>query len=186
MEESMRYTIVLGITLIFIVLLFFPIPLKIYVKFIEKNFNFYIYLFNFQLNKPNRNKNKEDSKELKDFSFKKLLKRIFREGSKEFNYIFKNKLKVKLKANIDFGFGDACETGISYGLLWAGIDTFLNYLTQYFTFKECNIDVKPYFNEKKLNLALEGIIYLNLVKIIYILIEFTIIKKKQKRRKKNE
>ncbi|GAA0780187.1 DUF2953 domain-containing protein [Hathewaya limosa] len=180
----MRYTIVLGITLIFIVLLFFPIPLKIYVKFIEKNFNFYIYLFNFQLNKKKHDKNKEKSKELNDFSFKKLLKRIFRNGSKEFNYIFKKKLKAKLKANIDYGFGDACETGISYGLFWVGIDTLLNYLTQYFKFKECDINVKPYFNEKKLNLVIESIIYLNLVKIIYILIKFTIIKKKTKEEEK--
>ncbi|WP_142415469.1 DUF2953 domain-containing protein [Hathewaya massiliensis] len=174
----MKYLIIIGIILCLI--LFFPVPLKIYILFIEKELNIYVYNFNIK-NKSFKNKPiiESLSESIKSSKFK--LSNIAKAKSSS----SKNKKKTKLNFNIsvNYSLDDAFETAIFYGIIYGSLNILLTYLSKYVILKPLVIKVTPEYNTEKLDIKIKGIIYLNLVKIIYILVKLYISSKKDKVRR---
>lgn len=173
----MKYLIIIGILLCLI--LFFPVPLKIYILFIEKEFNIYIYNFNIK-NKSFKNKPiiESLSESIKSSKFKLSNTKKNKSSSKN-----KKKTKISLKLCINYGLDDAFETAIFYGLIYGGLNILLTYLSTYMILKPLDIKVTPEYNTEKFDIKIKSIIYLNLVKIIYILVKLLINSKKDKIRR---
>lgn len=170
----MKYLIIIGIILCLI--LFFPLPLKIYILFIEKELNIYIYKFNIKKksfkNKPIIQSISESTKTSK-FKFSNI-----KSSSKK-----KKKIKVNFSISINYGLEDAFETAIVYGAISGSLSICLSYLSKYVIFKSLVVKVTPQYNAEKLDIKIKSIIYLNLVKIIYILVKILINSNKHENRR---
>ncbi|MFX0548962.1 DUF2953 domain-containing protein [Hathewaya histolytica] len=164
----MKYFIIIISILIFII--FFPIPLKISILFIEKKLSVYIYNINVHKKKLT-SKNTFKLSNLKD---------------NKFSYFKKRKTKASLDLSLNYGLDDAFETAILYGVLCGALNSILLYLSQYIKFKQNNhnkINITPDYNHNKLEFNIKCIIYLSLVKIIYILVKLLFNSKEDKARR---
>ncbi|MEW9093770.1 MAG: DUF2953 domain-containing protein [Clostridiaceae bacterium] len=85
-----------------------------------------------------------------------------------------SKLKpvLKLQTNLIYGLDDAAITAILFGLIHSIYPFVENSITSIFKTKNIDFNLTPEFNKFFLNLELKGIIYVSLVKIIYIYILF--------------
>jgi len=73
----------------------------------------------------------------------------------------------ELTFKIRFGVGDAAKTGIQTGLIWAGVGGVIAAANNFFTVeKPIDADVMPEFNQKMLDLYINGIIRTRVAHII--------------------
>ncbi len=158
---------ILLLLVVFVLLLFIPIPIKISVKIL--NNKYYIYVYGKELKKNTKNK-QSDNKYHNKKDYKIILKSTFKFINKLKKHPFKPSLK--LKVNLNYGLDDAALTGIAYGFFNALFYSLFPILNTIFKIKCFNVDIHPLFNEKKFYLCATSIIYINIVKIIYIVLAY--------------
>ena len=153
------------IFILLITICFIPIPIKI--KFIyEDNVpKLFIYKFNMNLKSFSKgikskatSKNTKKKGSIKFQNIKMIIKKI---NSSNF------KPRLKLKVKIEFGFSDAAITALSYGLiniLWPIIYELFNVV---FKIKNFQYDFNPDFNNAKVKLQANSIIFISLVNVMY-------------------
>lgn len=153
---------------ILVIVLLVPVPIKITLKFFNKNF--YLFVYNFQI---------DINKNLKKFTGKKKIK-----NEKTLKKIPIIKLVGKFNKNpikpyyfftlhMDYGFEDAAATSIFYGLVYTLYPWFYKFLSAFLNVKKYNFNIKPHFNKTLFNLEINSIFLLNIVNVIYIVILIT-------------
>lgn len=180
---------------IFTTLLFFPVPLKLSMKYINNNFSFFLYrkeifsintelspenlekfkdkLSNINKNKP-EDKNSEELSEDESNTKKKFTNELF---SKEVLLSTVRNLNCShYKPDIDFsidlsyGLENAAITAILYGYISMLFPLLYNFLEVFFNIADFNFDLKPVFKKIKSNFYCKSIIYISLANITYIII----------------
>jgi len=153
------------IFILLIIISFIPIPIKIKFIYEDKIAKLFIYKFNIKLKKfskkikstttPKKPKNKAP---IKLQNIKAILKKIN-------NSKFKPRLKLKVK--IDFGFSDAAITALSYGLINIIAPMVYELFKVVFKIKNFQYDLHPDFNNSKVKLQANSIIFISLVNVMY-------------------
>ena len=141
--------------LLLFILFSIPIPISLKLEYVNSTVNIYLYNKKIDLGKL-INKNKKPFASTKLFNNYYLLK--------------KSKLKpsINLKLSLKYGFEDAFLTGVSYGLFSIFNLIIYHFINNFFSVKKYNYVVMPIFNKKTISLKIDSIIFINLVKIIYI------------------
>ena len=173
--------------IIFLIIIFFPIPLKFIICYSQENY--YIKLFNIYLikKKPKVNDIKEQNPEnnttpnevnnkKKKKSSKKLLSNLIT-PKVIFNSLKNNKFKpfLWLSGTFDYSINDAALTAISYGLISSILPFFLRCCNLLFNIRKFSLPIKPLFKDKFIAKSeIKCIICFSLAHIIHII--FLIIK----------
>lgn len=177
------------VLLIALIILLFPIPLKITLTYSGGKAHFRIYNKEINLKKKTKKKAEEVTAKQKDaleeatdsgdlFNFKNIKKII--KALKNNKY----KFTLKSKISIDYSLEDAAHTAILFGLLNSLLSTTYIVLNMFFKIKEYDFKVTPQYNNYYFNFEIESIISLNLAKIIYMcIIIFYTLKFKDKKNK---
>ena len=167
--------------LLALAIILFPIPLKITLKYSNKVLGIYIYNKKLIIRRPAKKALKSDR--IMDF-FKSLELRHLR----LIIYKFK-KLKLKptlvLNTKIEFGLNDAAITAILYGAIHSIYSFMYLLLIDYVNVKNIDLKVIPHFEENDFNMETLSIIYMNLAKIIYMVLIMSICLIKIKHEKTN-
>jgi hypothetical protein len=151
------------IFLLTLTIILFPIPLKITLKYANKTLEVFIY------NKKMKRKalSKSDIKNLSEINLSKSLE--LKDIKQIYNRFKKLKLKfaLSLSTKLEYGFDDAALVAILFGLIHSSYSFLYSLLMNYVEVKKMTIKVIPHFEENDFNMETLGIIYMNLVKIIY-------------------
>lgn len=163
--------------LIFIFLLFLPIPIKLDILYKEFIINLNIYnksIITFDLRTLSTYINKKkESKEIK----KKIhfFQKYFRNKKISLKDLYinlnSNRFKpfINMKNNIDFGISDAATCAIIYGLLWNLSSIIRIPLNLIFNIKNISLAINPKFNTNYLLFSINSIFYISFANIIYII-----------------
>lgn len=148
--------------------LFIPIPLKI--RFTYENKKIYINFFNIDiLNKFTSNKKKfrlRSNKSTGNLSYTiKKIKSIL-----EYLRDSRSKFRIDIKINILYGLDDAADTAILYGILHSLTPILFILVSRLFRIEKNQVAITPYFNKNYFKIETTSIIYISVVKIIYIII----------------
>ncbi len=155
------------IILSILLLLFIPIPIKITVEYTDNDLYLYIYKFRIKLFKREKI---ELNKEVKKSSQKYKVKLSdFKLLASQLNCL-KFKPTIRMKISLVYGFFDACSTGIAYGIINSFSPILLKLLSIMFKVKKYDLKLNPNFEELMLEASIKSIIFINLAKIIYILV----------------
>lgn len=153
---------------IILLLIFFPIPIKIIFTYFEKTVT--LKIFNIKIDILKLIKNKNINKSSKKFTKKNInymnLLSIYTNG--------KFKPLINIKIFITYGFNDAAYTGIIYGLLNAIFALQYQLISQIFTIKKYDFKLNPNFKKNIFDFNLNCIIFISLANVIYIVIRFAI------------
>lgn len=176
--------IFLFILSLIMLLIIFPIPIKIEVNFIDNIFFFKFFnkliftskdgiqikflkkIIEYKSNKKDKKysfKKEHPSKKKRKIAFIRLYK-----------YLRNNKFKplIKFKGYLDYGIEDAALCALLYGILNI-VPGFLYYiLSIVFEVNSLRLNITPEFNKKHLSFGITGIFYFNIANIIYILFLF--------------
>ncbi|MBC2580350.1 DUF2953 domain-containing protein [Clostridium sp. DJ247] len=157
-------------TLVFLILLFivlfFPIPIKISIKYLDRKLDIRVYKINIdkillktRLKVKRRVEYKEDQRPILLNTLKILLKSL-----RDIKY----KLNLRVTLNLIYGLEDAAYTALIYGILCSFCPIFLQLLSLVFNLKDPHLNIHPEYNKNTLRLEINSIIYTSLAKIIYI------------------
>lgn len=168
----MKY--IVWISVIFALILLFPIPLKITLIYDKGIFT--LKLFKKELFKSNKI---ENDKALKEEEFHVETPK----GKKSFNFklkslmdiiqIFKNtkfKFTLRTKINISYSIDDAAINAVVYGLLSQGVITLHSLLKSFLKVKSFKPTIDMQYNKNYFNIYSTSIIIVNLAKIIYVIV----------------
>lgn len=160
---------------IFVLILFCPIPLKITLQYMDGIF--ILKLFNKTLipSKKKKIKNKK-AKATKDFAEipkeKKASKFKISDGIDIVNFLRNTKVKFTLrtKYELEYSIEDAAINALVYGLLHQLNAILYTLLKSFFKVKRFDPLIKTKYNDNYFNIKISSIIMLNLAKIIYIIL----------------
>lgn len=159
------------ILVILLIIFIIPIPIKIKFQYINKNINFFLYnkKMNFHKIKEKRKEADKTKRNKKSIDYMCL-----------FSTLNDNNFKPSLKFKMDFEYGtsDAANTALLYGGAWTCLAFIYRILFCLFNIKNFDTKIEPDFNKKKLNISIESILFISLVKVIYI--AFIIIKNQKR------
>lgn len=151
--------------LIISIIVFFPIPIILKLNYLDNKIALYLYFK--KINVERHVVQKAEKKvpyyiRIIDYEFVKMF----------FNKLKNNKIKpsVHFKINTDYGFEDPYFTGLFYGILYYLNPIFYYYLQCLFKIKKFDFNLNPMFKERGFKFRIEGIIFVNLVKIINIIV----------------
>jgi len=110
--------------------------------------------------------------------------------TKKSHVLYKNVRAEKIYLSLDFGYGDAAQTGILTGSIWAGIYNVIAFVARIIRINEPQISVTPRYNEDMCAFDGECIISGHIVNLISIVVSigisyFLTTKNKKKAAKKN-
>lgn len=152
-------------------ILLFPIPIKITLKYLNKDLEILIYNKKINIKKSlvSDNKNKlnytTNNKSIKSF-FKSLIlndkKLIIRQAKN-----LKFKPTLTLKTEIEYGLDDAALVAILFGLIHSTYNFLYVILLIFVKIKKNDFKVIPHFEKNDLYIVIASIIYINTAKIIY-------------------
>ena len=153
-------------TIIFILtltIILFPIPIKITLKYTNKVLEIFIYNKKLRTNRVTEN-DIEHIPNLKPFRMFNLneLKLIIHKLRK-----LKLKPTLTLQTKLEYGFDDAAFVAILFGLIHSTHGFLYLLLIDFVKVKNIDLKVIPHFEENDFNMETLSIIYMNLVKIIY-------------------
>lgn len=169
------------IFLLSLTIILFPIPLKITLKYTNKVLEIYIYNKKLRTNKITENdiEHIPNLKPFKVFTLNEI---------KLITHKLKN-LKLKptlvLKTKLEYGFDDAAFVAILFGLIHSTHSFLYLLLLNFVKVKSVDLKVIPHFEENDFNMETLSIIYMNLVKIIYMTFIMSICLLKIKRKRSN-
>lgn len=153
---------------IILLLIFFPIPIKISFAYIEKSVT--LKIFNIKINISALTKKKNIGKSSKKTTKKNIpyfkLLSIYRSS--------KFKPFINIKILITYGLNDAAYTGIVYGLLNAVCALQYHLISQLFILKKYDFKLNPSFEKIFFDFNLNCIISISLANVIYIVIRLGI------------
>ncbi|WP_051542067.1 DUF2953 domain-containing protein [Clostridium lundense] len=164
------------IILLFLLLIsIIPFPIKIYFMYDLDKLVVKILWKTFKFNPKDLTKKQRiiiDKGE--EFTKKSLKNRKF--TFKQLKYMWINlknsilKPSIKINIQLTYGVDDAAVTGILYGLI-NHLYSYIQYsIYSCFKVKEMNLNLQPEFNKKIIYIEMTSIIYINLVKTIYMFI----------------
>jgi hypothetical protein len=159
------------ILLLIIILLVIPIPIKFSFKYTKNTFNIYIYNFKINLKKSMnflKEKGKKTTATFKEEDHKLDLSSVFA----LINYIDTIKYKPTLRFRLycNYGLIDASKTAITYGYIYALSPLIYKSLNIPFKIKKYDYDIEPNFEGTFLESNIDSIIFVNIIKIIYMFI----------------
>ncbi|WP_035290314.1 DUF2953 domain-containing protein [Clostridium sp. KNHs214] len=178
------------IFLISLIILLFPIPLKFKLVFNNNELKIFIYKKQvktsnkFDLNKTlDKLKNKESKTQDTEHEIKNKQQKNKASAKAFFHICLNNFFKPTLKIdfNINFGFNDASATAMVYGFVNAIPGFIYNILCKFFKIKKFKFNVQPVFNNEIIYIEISSIIFVNLVKVIYISLKFDLLYFKEKK-----
>jgi hypothetical protein len=146
--------------------MFIPIPIKINLNYKNSSLNLFLYNFKINFRKREKNKKKYNLDFLKKFDYnadniKNILNNI--------NF-FKYKPKLNITIKLKIGFFDASTTALIYGILNSISSLIYTSLNTIFKINYYKLDIDPDFKNDVINIDLSSIVFVNLAKIIYIII----------------
>jgi hypothetical protein len=170
----------LFILILFFLLIVVPIPIKVKVKYNDMKLDFYVY--NINLNDKirfikKRTKRIVDTKPDRIHAFINTL-----QTSSYLTRKLKFKPALKIKLDLLYGLDDAAYTALLHGVITSFYPILIQFVNLFFKVKESNIKIQPEFNKFIVNLEIDSIISVNLVKVIYI----SFISYRHLRKSKNE
>ncbi len=150
--------------LLTLMIILFPIPLKITLKYRNKVLE--IFLYNKKINQ------KPSAKNMK----RKHLKKIFfvsfslNDMPLIIQKITNSKFKpiLILNTKLEYGFDDAAFVAILFGVIHTIYSYIYLFLQSFTNVKSIDLKVIPHFKKNDINIEISSIIYTNLGKIIYI------------------
>lgn len=153
-------------------ILLFPIPLKITLKYRNKVLEIYIYNKKIKAKSPSKDKVNSKIKAIeKGIAKINFFKSLTYNDIKLIIYKIKN-LKFKptifLTTKLEYGFDDAAFVAILYGLIHSTYSFIYLILQNFAKIKKIDLKVIPHFKENDFKMQISSIIYTNLGKIIYI------------------
>ena len=176
--------IVLLLVFFLLFLLFMPIPLKLYIKYLDDFYEIKFYKINLlssdggiikKFIKDDTVKKYDTSHNIKEEVEEKAQEKI--RGTKlSIKLLFKNlsnnsyKPYLNISSNIDFSVNDAAGTAILYGLLNSLNPIIFKILSTFFKIKNFDNKFNPIFKDKYIiNISIMCILTINIAKIIYML-----------------
>ncbi|MBK1810972.1 DUF2953 domain-containing protein [Clostridium sp. YIM B02505] len=168
----------LYIFILILLLLIVPFPIKLRVIFQDLDLEVYLYRFKvFSLQKTlKKKKEKEKCKPKKEKKKPKKKKLQFNlEVLKNIIYKLNHnpiKPKMRLCYQMNYSTGDAANTAKIYGIIYQVITTFYMILNIPFKIVENDMNLTPNFQSEGIyvKIKIKSIIFLNLVKIIYMIL----------------
>lgn len=163
--------------ILFILFLIFiiPFPVKIYFMYDMQEFIIKVLWKTYKFTPKDITKRQRETIDKSEENIKKGLN-TKRFTFKQIKYMWlglkNNPLKPSIKMSIEltYGLDDAALTGIFYGLIHYLYSYIQYYVYSCFKVKEMTLNLHPEFNKKIINTEMNSIIYINLVKIIYMFI----------------
>lgn len=153
--------------LITLIIILFPIPIKLTLKYSNKVLEIFIYNKKIKV-KTHSNvvqktivKINTRNKFFKSFTFS------------DFKFIIYKYMKLKFKPTItlntklEYGFDDAALVAILFGLFHSAYSFLYLTLLNFAKIKKINLKIIPYYEKNDLNMEVLSIIYISLAKIIY-------------------
>lgn len=173
-----RLMLALYIFILILLLLIVPFPIKLRVIFQDLDLEVYLYRFKvFSLQKTlKKKKEKEKCKPKKEKKKPKKKKLQFNlEVLKNIIYKLNHnpiKPKMRLCYQMNYSTGDAANTAKIYGIIYQVITTFYMILNIPFKIVENDMNLTPNFQSEGIyvKIKIKSIIFLNLVKIIYMIL----------------
>lgn len=156
--------------LLITIVLFLPIPFKIYISFednelIVKLYNKKIFTFGENLKKSSSNKTKKKEPKIKFYKNKKLSPKKLITKMKNSKF----KPYLNFQGFLSFGLEDAALCAILYGISCNFTYILKVILSKFLNLKFFNMSIEPKFNTKTLFFNIRSIFYLSIANIIYIL-----------------
>ena len=149
--------------LITLTIILLPIPLKTTLKYSNKTLEVFVY------NKKVKTKaiSKSDVKNFPDINLFKSFE--LKDMKPIFYRVRRLRLKFALSLNtkLEYGFDDAALVAILFGLIHSSYSFLYSSLSNFVEVKNITLKVTPHFEESDFKMETLGIIYMNLVKIIY-------------------
>ena len=149
--------------LITLTIILLPIPLKTTLKYSNKTLEVFVY------NKKVKTKaiSKSDVKNFRDINLTKSFE--LKDMKPIFYRVRRLRLKFALSLNtkLEYGFDDAALVAILFGLIHSSYSFLYSSLSNFVEVKSISLKVTPHFEESDFKMETLGIIYMNLVKIIY-------------------
>lgn len=146
-----------------LIILFFPVRIKLSVKFIDKDVSIKIFGKDLLLDQKRKTNKKGNKKKRGDILQLENINKILSKLSKG-----PLRPSIKLDMDINYGLEDAAVTGLLYGLFQSVFSLMYNVLNLYFKVKKFTPRANPTFNKNIFNLEIKSIITINLANIIYI------------------
>lgn len=159
---------ILYIIIVICILFLIPIPIKLTFNYIDKDVSIFIYNINIDKKVSTKRRKAIHRIKIREDQVKIFLNtlKISIDSLKEIKF----KPKVKIKINLSYGLNDAALTAMAYGVLCMLCPMVLQLLDSIFKLKDPHFNVTPEYNKYILKLEINSIIFINLVKVIYILI----------------
>jgi len=155
------------IILLALIILLFPIHLKITLKYSNKLLGI---SFNSKKLKLKKTLKKNSVTDVVSKSIKRILGSLTLNDIKLIVYTikdFKFKAKLTLNTKLEYGFDDAALVAILFGLIHSIYSFLYLALTNFVNVETIDFNVIPHFKENDVNIDFLSIIYINLAKIIY-------------------
>ena len=91
----------------------------------------------------------------------------------------------KFFVSVVYGTGDAADTGMLYGAIWALIGNLYSFMCRYFYIDFPDLELRPEFEKKVFEIEAEGIIAVRLVHIIIAVLRSLMVYRKHNKQKPN-
>lgn len=160
----MTWLIALALT---IFIIFVPLPLQL--NFIYEDNKLGVYVYNVKVYPTNKTKRAVEEPKKKTLypklMYLKILRQIYFKSNRT---LFKSTLKLQSK--IYYGLDDACATSLLFGILQSSLQCFYHMFSKIFRVKDFDINIIPVYNKQVFQLKIKSIIFINLAKIIYIIL----------------
>ncbi|WP_410506411.1 DUF2953 domain-containing protein [Haloimpatiens sp. FM7315] len=151
--------------LIFVpIIILCPFPIKFSLEYLNGNLKIYIFKKEISLNKIKNKKKKNYKRKRKGFT-----KYLTLFNNLNLNTFLKPNLKIEFF--LQYGFEEAHNTALFYGVIQSFIPFINKLLLNFFNFKKIKYNIYPCFNEELIHFKIDSIIYVNIVKIIYMAIK---------------
>lgn len=157
------------IILFFLILLIIPLPIKFGFKYEKLCITLYIYKFKININKVFNFFNKKKKKKPCEEKEKGKSQLDFQSVLALINYVDQIRFKptLRFKFYCSFGLIDASKTAITYGYVNSFSPVLYKFLTIPFKIKKYTFHIEPDFDETMLETNMSSIIFVNIIKIIY-------------------
>jgi len=181
---------------VLLIILFFPIPLKLSLNYSNSVLIFCVYKFEIVNTGKKRAKTKEDASKKTKKKKKSIKSKDKRETKKKeidiknliFSFLRGDSKFIRTFAKFDlyfqYGLDDAFNCALLYGIICSVLGILPNLINNFLNLKRYNFKVNPLFNVKTINLKLYCTIYLNLIYIIYVVFYILIYSRVKKKNNK--
>ncbi len=152
---------------IVVVIIFIPLPLFLTCRYKNNKLNVYVYNIKIYPTKKTIDAVKEPKPKTlyPKLAYLKTIRHI---------YIYSNaalsKSTLRLKSHISYGFDDPCTTAILYGIFHSVSEYLYILFSDLVKVKNFNVSITPVFNKSVFEFEIKSIIFINLAKIIYIIL----------------